>query len=295
LKKKKYYFLRKKIKMKIRIIGVLLGVIAVLLCLQSASGGRAANNGLDRTSSPGSGGACGGYCHGSSGFYPNTQLNVVIEDVNGNIVNTYVPGQVYTLGFEVTSDGSPVGYGMQAVVLDSLDMNAGDMLTVSTNETQLTTISNGREFIEHLGISTTGIFRTTWMAPPAGTGAVTIYGMGMAVDGSGGTQGDDFQAIIPMVLTENITNNTQDLQVEQNLYEVFPNPNQGEFYVKNTQKEGTCVVKVFNLAGQIIYEKNIELTGNTSHRVSLKEKNPGVYWVKIEDGTIKKSYPIRIY
>ncbi|CAA6829221.1 MAG: Collagenase, putative [uncultured Aureispira sp.] len=276
-------------------ISVLLGAIGVLLCLQSASGGRAANNEMDRTNSPGSTGTCGIYCHGSAGLYPNTQLNVVIEDANGSVVTAYVPGQVYTLEFEVTSDGSPFGYGMQAVILDSLNMNTGDMLAVSTSETQLTRISNGREFIEHQGISNTGIFRTTWMAPPVGTGAVTIYGMGMAVNGSGTTQGDDFAAAIPVVLLESITNHTQNLQVDQSLYDVFPNPNQGAFYIKATKMEQDCFIQVFNLAGQIIYQESVTLAKNEAHQIKLNENIPGVYWVKIEQGASTQGYPIRVY
>jgi hypothetical protein len=215
--------------------------------------------------------------------------------VNGNVVSAYVPGQVYTLEFEVTSDGSPSGYGMQAVILDSLDMNTGDMLVASTSETQLTTISNGREFIEHQGISNTGIFRTTWMAPSAGTGAVTLYGMGMASNGSGTIQGDDFTAAIPVILTENITSNVSNLEDDKALYEIFPNPNQGEFYVKTKKVEGNCSIKVFNLAGQIVYQKTIELAEYTAHEIKLKENIPGVYWVAIESESIKKSYPVRVY
>jgi len=281
--------------MKIRMISVLFGTMGVLLCLQSASGGRAANGEMDQTNAPGSGGACGGYCHSSAGLHPNTQLNVVIKDVNATAVNSYIPGQVYTLEFEVTSDGNPFGYGMQAVILDNLDMNTGDMLAVSTSETQLTTISNGREFIEHQGVSNTGIFRTTWMAPPAGTGAVTLYGIGMAVDGSGSYQGDDFAEIVPVVLTENITSNIQNVEEDKALYEIFPNPNQGEFYVKTTKIEGDCSIKVFNLAGQIVYQESIKLAKYTAHKINLKENIPGVYWVTIEHGASKKSYPMRIY
>lgn len=273
----------------------MLGAIGIFLCLQSASGGRAANDEMDRTNAPGSGGTCGIYCHSSSGLHPNTQLNIVIEDANGTVVNAYIPGQIYTLTFEVTSDGSPFGYGMQAVVLDSLDMNTGDMLLVSTSETQLTTISNGREFIEHQGISSTGIFRTTWMAPPAGTGAVTLYGMGMASNGSGDTYGDDFTAAIPVVLAENITNSAQRLDENKALYEIFPNPNQGEFYVKTTKTVGNCSIKVFDLAGQIVYQKSIELTEYAAHKINLKENISGVYWVKIEQGTTASSYLVCIY
>lgn len=280
--------------MKVRIISVLLGIIGVL-CLQSASGGRAANNELDCTGAPGGAGSCGGYCHNSSGFYPNTQLNVVIEDVNGNLVNSYIPGEVYTLEFEVTSDGSPFGYGMQAVILDSLDVNAGDLLTVSTSETQLTSISNGREFVEHQGISSTGIFRATWMAPPVGSGAVTLYGIGIAVDGSGSTQGDDFQAAMPIVLTEDIANSVQKLEEDQDQFEIFPNPNQGTFYVKTIQTKENCSIKVFNLAGQIVYQERVDLRQNTAHKINLTEKTPGVYWVKIEQGSTEQSYPMRVY
>jgi hypothetical protein len=280
--------------MKIRIISFLLGAVVILLCLQSASGGRAANGEMDKTGAPGSLGSCGGYCHGSAGLFLNTQLNVVVKDANGNIVNSYVPGQVYTLEFDITSDGSPVGYGMQAVILDSLDMNAGDMLTVSTSETQLTTIPNGREFIEHQGISNTGVFKTTWMAPAIGTGEVTLYGVGMAVNGSGTTQGDDFSQAMPLVLSEDITNSTLALEEAENAYDIFPNPNQGAFYVKSA-KESNCSIKVFNIAGQIVYEEFIELAKYATHQINLNGSMTGVYWVEIENGSTKKSYPMRVY
>lgn len=281
--------------MKIRIISVLLGAVGILLCLQSASGGRAANNEMDRTNSPGSSGTCGIYCHNNSGTHPNTQLNVVIKDVNNNVINAYIPGEVYNLEFEVTSDGNPFGYGLQAVILDSLDMNAGDLLTVSTTETQLTTISNGREFVEHQGINSTGMFRATWMAPPAGTGAVTIYGIGIAVDGSGTTQGDDFDAAVPVILSENITSSTQHLESNSNLYEIFPNPSQGAFYIRTSEMQGNCSIKVFNLTGQIVYQETVELLQNIAHSINLKEKMAGVYWVEIESESTKKSYPMRVY
>lgn len=281
--------------MKTRIISAFLGAIALLLCLQSASGGRAANNEMDRTNAPGSGGNCGVYCHNSTGLHPNTQFEVVVKDIHGTVTTTYLPGQVYILEFAVTTDGNPFGYGMQAVILDSLNMNTGDMLAVSTNQTQLTTISNGREFVEHQGISSTGVFRATWMAPPVGTGPVTLYGIGLAVNGSGTVVGDDLAESTPLVLSEGIPSSTTHLQENENEHRIFPNPNQGTFYIETIQIDESCSIKVLNLAGQIVYQEFIQPAQKTTHQVNLKENIAGIYWVEIEQGRTKRSYPIRVY
>lgn len=282
--------------MRIKNIGILLLIASVILCLQAASGGRAANGGMDKTGAPNSFGTCGGYCHNSTGLHPNTQFNILMKDANGQMVTTYVPGQTYTLECTVTSDGSPAGYGMQAVILDSLNLNAGDLLNVSTSETQLTTISNGREFLEHQGISSTGVFVTTWEAPSVGTGIVTVYGVGIAVDGSGSEQGDDFAQAVPLLLSEEVTNSIAETASKSHRYTLYPNPSSGAFFIKNNSAEKQCIIKVYNLIGQTIYQEHLTIEKEEHYKINLNQNlDLGLYWVEIEHERGKESYPISIY
>jgi len=146
--------------MKIRLLRNLFIGITFLFVLQSASGGRAAVGGQDRTGSPGSLSACT-FCHSTNGAFTNPQLGIIIKNTSGIIVTSYVPGDTYTLEFNVTSGGIPNGYGMQAVALNASNANVGDFLMTTTTNTQLSTIANGREFVEHDGRSSTGVFMAT--------------------------------------------------------------------------------------------------------------------------------------
>ena len=119
-----------------------------------------------------------------------------------------------TLEFNVSSGGNPNGYGMQAVLLDASNANAGNLLTTTTANTQLSTISNGREFVEHQGRSTTGMFIATWEAPAAGTGDVLVYSIGIAVNGAG-TSGDNTSPTVQTVLSESPASSRDDLHIEE--------------------------------------------------------------------------------
>lgn len=258
------------------------------ILLQSASGGRAANGGMDRTGAPGSSGSCGVYCHHSTGLHPNTQISMELKDSLGFSVNTYMPEETYTLEFTVSSDGSPQGYGMQAVLLDSLEINAGTMLTASTSNTQITSLSNGRSFVEHDGINNSGIFKVTWKAPASGTGDITIYGIGLAADGLGTVQGDDFSQSTQLLLTEAIVSGIGRLENNTKIATAYPNPSEGTFFLQNNGSNGNWSIVITNVARQIVYERETYVEKGGNCQLELDELNAGVYFVSIEDGVRKE-------
>lgn len=269
-------------------------VASSMLILQSASGGRAANGEMDCTGTPGSSGTCGGYCHTSAGLFPNPQLSIEVKDATGLGVTSYIPGQVYTLEFTVSSDGSPSGYGMQAVLLDGLNANAGTLLAVATDSTQITTISNGRSFVEHKGLNDLGLFRASWRAPVAGTGVITISGVGLASNGSGSTQGDDFSATASFVLTESIASQIDEIEAKGTVIQVFPNPSKGAFFVESQSESARWKIRVINLHGQLVYQEDAYLEPFKRHHLMLENLVRGIYWVEMSKEGQKEVVEIRI-
>lgn len=160
------------------------------------SGGPAINGNGDKTGSPISSGTCA-TCHGGGNFAPI--LSVFITDNFGNQVTEYVGGENYIIEYAVLNTiGSPAAFGVQSVFLSPSAGNpeAGVLTSTITLGSQIVT-SGGYNYYEHSTPSTIGIFQVSWTAPVAGFGDVNIYTTGVAVDGTGGTSGDE--ATLPNV------------------------------------------------------------------------------------------------
>ncbi|MCH2021280.1 MAG: T9SS type A sorting domain-containing protein [Saprospiraceae bacterium] len=273
--------------MKFKFLSIVTLLMSGMLILQSVSTGRAASGGQDRTGAPGSLGTCDA-CHSSQGVFTNPQISVDVKDLSGNSVTTYSPGVTYTLEFTVTSGGTPFGYGMQAVVLDSGNNNIGDMITTSTLNTQLATISNGREFVEHQGISNSGIFKTTWLAPSAGAGNVTIYGIGIAVNGSA-TNGDNTSTTTQFTLTESLVSEINKLVDNDLNYQLYPNPSDGNLFLKNIGISGEVKINISDIQGNIVLNKFLYIIKDEVVSLSLKNIVQGLYFVQIQQDNFNKT------
>lgn len=161
------------------------------------SGGAGAVLGLDRTGSPLSGGVTCSACH--SGGTGTTTISVQV--LNGATpITQYTPGQTYTITATVINANQPE-FGFQLVALKSGNAQAGNFGAPSTMNSQITTIST-RQYFEHNGASSTGVFTTTWTAPASGFGNVTFYAVGNGVDGTGSQTGDKVSSPITLTLTE---------------------------------------------------------------------------------------------
>jgi hypothetical protein len=258
---------------------------AGLLVLQSASGGRAASGGQDRTGSPVANGTCSA-CHSGGSF--SAAVSATVTDAGGNTVTTYVPGQTYTVTFSVTGSGAS-GYAMQAAILDANNANAGDFLSNSTTNTQLTTVAaSGIEYLEHQGLQAAGSFVATWQAPTAGTGTVTLYGVGLAANGNGGTSGDQVTSPIQLALTEDNSTNVNNIEGEIALFDVYPIPNQGNFTLKNNSQETDFQLQIVNMAGQVVAAQQLNLAQNATQTLDFPNLVPGMYTVVLEGANLRQ-------
>lgn len=163
------------------------------------SGGPAAVLSQDRTGGPVSVGTCAA-CHGGGAFSPTISLSV-LNDADEE-VTSYVPGDDYTFEFTVTA-GFADGYGMQGVALNDANAQAGTFGIPTSANTQITPLS-GRSYLEHDGVAVgpSYVFSSPWTAPLSGTGNVTIYSIGLAVNLNGSTSGDNASPSIATALTE---------------------------------------------------------------------------------------------
>ncbi|MGJ8661904.1 MAG: choice-of-anchor V domain-containing protein, partial [Bacteroidota bacterium] len=156
-----------------------------------------ASSGLDRTGGPLSGGQTCSACH--SGGSGSTSISFVLKNSSNVAVTSYIAGATYTAEFQVTSTLASKGF--QAVALKSGNTQAGSFTTAITTQSQISTLS-GKQYPEHQGASSTGLFKFTWVAPIAGSGNVTFYSCGNGVNGNGGTSGDLSSTAISNVITE---------------------------------------------------------------------------------------------
>ncbi|MCH2023942.1 MAG: T9SS type A sorting domain-containing protein [Saprospiraceae bacterium] len=272
--------------MKVYFLHTLALFLFIGLILQSASSGRAANGEMDATGSPLGQGDCGnGYCHGAGGgnaTFTNPTVSVQIKDISGTVITSYIPDSVYTFELTVTSGGSPAGFGVQSVVLDSLNNRAGDLISVTTPNTQISTVSSGVQYLEQNSISTSGFFSGTWKAPSSGTGNVMVYARGLAVNNSGNYTGDQATPSVQIILAESTLTSIEKVNSVEATFEIFPIPNDGTFYIANKGMSEDISIRIFDMLGIEVYSESVFIEKANQHRIHVHGLLKGVYSVQIK-------------
>ena len=159
--------------------------IGMAWALLSNSGGAAAVQNVDRTSSPLGVGSCGS-CHSGGNYSP--VISVELLD-NNTVVNKYSPGKLYQVKVSIAAGNNPRGYGFQLVSLSGSNNIQGGIFgnaPAGFNKINL----DSRVYVEQSSTRSSGSFVIPWTAPPVGTGSVRFYSAGVAVNGSGGSGGD---------------------------------------------------------------------------------------------------------
>lgn len=190
--------------MKLTVLkGTALAVIVILLGLANSSGPAA--SGTFRTGAPSQGGGmeltCSS-CHGGGSYGTPTLDWTISATAGGPAVTSYVPGQQYFVSLQISApSGNPAGYGFSSTFLLADLSNAGTPSNPD-GDSQVTNGFNGRTYVEHNKRTADGNWDFRWTAPPAGSGTVTLYSSGNAVNGAG-TGGDNApNQSVTVVLTE---------------------------------------------------------------------------------------------
>ena len=218
-----------------------------------------AASGLDRTNRPTTSGTTGtcGTCHGG-GTYGLVTSDIKVIDAGGNEITQYVPNTAYTVKLTVTSTKPAPGFGGQLVCIKGTSQNGAGSLTNQSSNAQIT-ILNNRSYLEHSNVSATNVFSATWTAPGQGTGAVTFYASGMAVNATGGDGGDSPSAGTSLPLTEKVVA-TASLDASVIGFTAFPNPATSFVNLATTVSEGGAfALSVVDMQGRVVRTQPIEL------------------------------------
>lgn len=232
--------------------------------------------GTDRTGSPVSPGYCGvSSCHGGGNF--STDVAIQLLDENSDPVTEYTPATTYTLRISIAATGAE-GFGFQAVALTESNAGAGEFGAPAAG-IQVITISN-REYAEHSSRSSTSSFEIDWTAPDAGSGAITFYAAGNAVNGDSNFTGDDPDTS-SLVIGEGLASGLRDQIASRLNLKIFPSLTQTAITAQWSGEVTADKIAINDLTGQTYYIENIKSGSVTEMNIPVYNLPSGIYFVKL--------------
>lgn len=285
--------------MKIRLSLLFLLAITALLTLPGNKNGRASQSGKGNTGAPGDetlNGApytCTG-CHNDGAF--NSLVFVSVLDTGGTAITHYTPGKLYTAQVNIAAAGTGLsGYGFQMIALrDTGNTDLDGFSDINPNNYKIATISNGRTYAEHANVSASNTFNVRWTAPAAGTGSVTFYAAGNAVNGNGNSDGDG-ASVTSLQLMEEITLSAAGAQSQSAPgVRVNPNPVRGTAQLElNLSDAGTYQFVVFSQTGEMIWSATATLpAGSSNYQIPTENWPPGAYYLSLKSDKSHKTVKI---
>ena len=279
--------------MKFRLIYLLFFGALCFTVLPGNKNGRASEAKKGNTGAPGDESNSNGspricsYCHfGAAG--PVVFIHLL--DDNGDTITQYTPGQQYKARVTIDNNNPNLtGFGFQMIALrdaDTTDIDGFfDPGNSTVNNYKIATIANGRTYAEHDNISNSKIFDVVWKAPAPGTGPVTFYAAGNAVNRNGTTSGDGAASHV-LQIGEDIQASSTNPGTSDTQLAVWPNPVAGSANLMvNLKAAGDFQIRAFNLSGQLQWEsfKRLE-SGQNSLDLPTNSWPPGQYILELSDG-----------
>lgn len=268
--------------MKLKFIYTAFVALLVATLFMGNSNGRAAAGGGNSTQASCSG---GGGCHKGATFQAASVLS--ITGSNGAAATTYTPGATYDVTYTIDKSGgtgTPTGYGFQLTASNAANKDAGTFATFTPAADVQKSTLGGRTFIEQNKRSTSNKFTMKWTAPAKGTGAVTFFAAGNAVNGAAGNGGDAPTATVQFSLAEGTGVSTNEMPSWATAMNIAPNPATDYALVQieaTTTAEAT--ISVFDLSGkkQIQFEQKIQ-AGQNYIPLEINTLATGVYMVAMQ-------------
>lgn len=281
--------------MKIRLSYTLFLAMLCIIVLQSNRNGRATVGSEGGTGAPGDasqGGnakTCGvNGCHSAGAFSPSLSI-ALLDSATLTPVSQYLPGKNYIVRVTISAgSGTPAGYGFQMIALrdnGNVALNGfSDPLGLANNY-KLKTLS-GRTYAEQQTMSTTNTFDVVWKAPVAGSGNVTFYSAGNAVNNNMGSSGDG-AANNKLQVAEATSGLNDPNSLAFLSLQISPNP-----VITSTQltfslpENASCRLLVRDLSGRVIWENNGWLAaGENQMELPAQTWQTGIYLVEVSTST----------
>jgi len=238
--------------------------------------GRAEAGGKGSTGAPGDDATVCRSCHNGP---IDAEVKIFVLD-GLDTVQAYEPSKTYSVHVRVNKTGGndPKAYGFQLTMLNAADKvngpNLKDIVPVSSN-VKLTTLRN-RLYAEHTDRSEKNLFELQWVAPVKGSGPVTIYAGGTAVNANGSDSGDGGNKA---ALQINEKSSTLNEQLGDFSWQVYPNPFASVVYLQHASP-GPVRYEILDLGGRTITKAWIQ-TGQNALDLSMMKD--GIYFIRCFD------------
>jgi len=238
------------------------------------SGGAPSGN----TGSPGDG---GNTCARSGCHSGGPAVGAQVASITSNIpANGYVPGETYEMTATMSNGGVKLGFSVSPQDVQ------GNLLGTLV-ATSATAINGSGKYITHTPSSNSGSGTKSWtfgwIAPAAGTGAVTFYGAFNFANNALGSSGD-----VIVSASQTFEENTSTGISEQALASVaiFPNPAQGEINIRLSDVDEVIMVSMFAIDGRKVISEQFT-SGDIKLNLAGKNISAGVYVLQIEASNSK--------
>lgn len=247
-----------------------LALLALPLCmfLLSNSNGRASVTSEGNTGSPGDNDNFNKTCltcHGTGIQLTNT---ISVVDADGMEVNSYNPGETYTVTVSLSSTGNPSTYGFQLVgELDNTEAVNG--FANPSSNAKLVNLGN-RQYAEQNGPSDTNEFTVEWTAPANDAGTVTFYSAGIGTNGNSMSSGDG-GALGSLSLSVTTSNK----EINNEVVKVYPNPSANFIRIESSDIKN---LNIFSANGQQVLNLK-EVAGN---EINVSDFQAGLYYIQFE-------------
>ena len=284
--------------MKIRLAYTIsFGILLLIVSLGNKNGRASTFPGYGNTGAPGDEALPNGTpivcnnCHTPSNPDPiSSSTTIVVLDSNNDTITKYVPGTQYTARVTVkTLTGNPLRWGFQMIALKDADTTDLDGFSdMNPNNYKVVTVnSTGRTYAEHDNVSMTNIFNVKWTAPVVGTGNITFYAAGNAVNNNGLSIGDG-PSFSNLKLTEGSASSTQNPDAEKIALQVWPNPASSEVNLSAILPQADNYrLALHDLSGRLVWESNRALpAGENLLQIPLTGFDAGVYFATLSGAGI---------
>lgn len=271
-----------------------LSLFALALLFLNNAGGYGSSSGEGLTGAPGDATLPNGTaktcqaCHNGGSFNPTAKIEL-FDEAGITAVTKYEPNKTYTIRLTITAgSGSPSGYGFQMIdIRKSNNANVKGFLATAQQATgiQVTTISNGsqanRTYAEHNSRRASNIFNVKWKAPASGTGAVTFYAVGNAVNGSSSDAGDNGTGFVSIDFAE-LTSSMNELATQIDM-KVFPNPTTENISIQlNSTKAKNIQIRLTDITGKLVLAENWQIqAGDNAKQIPIAQIAKGAYMVQL--------------
>ncbi len=270
--------------MKLRTICLLAFLTASYLIFSSRSGGPATIQSIQATGSPLDNTSCANSgCHFGGAF--RTNITAVLLK-GGDTVSQYIPGEEYVFQININSINNPAAYGFQTVALMGEDNESGGLFQSGPDQTNFVTINN-RLYVEHAAPRNSNVIEVGWLAPEAGSGDVSFYAAGNAVNLDGATSGDSPSIMPqPLVVSEGIASGifkVDRLSVNLSLY---PNPGSDWLNIEIVGADiGSYQIQLIDIAGKVVWSQQLNIIEQQFvKKINLSGFQLGLYFLKLTDG-----------